>query len=344
MNENEQLNERLAEFGGDPQTNPPHYPRPEAMELPSPPSPQQSHTKTDMDFAQWQTGVNGKYRPGSRTVKTLLEGAYRLGADDFGPYLERMNILSDDVIELPDTATQRVLTSIKTFWQRRARYDKHGLIYKRGILLWGPPGSGKTVTVQMLTRELISQHRGIVLMCDHPQLTVAVLNIFRKIEPTRPLIIILEDIDEIITHHGEHSVLAMLDGEHQTDNIVYLATTNYPERLGARIVNRPSRFDDRILVGMPTAAARLCYLSKMTGSSLGSELDTWVKDTSGMSIAHLRELVAAVFCLDQPYEEVIDRLKLMMFEPKPLDGYRRATIGLAGTLEGKLNAAQQRRG
>ena len=152
-----------------------------------------------------------------------------------------------------------------------------------------------------------------------------VLKALRRIEPTRNLITVYEDIDEIINYNGESQVLSMLDGEHNIDNILQLATTNYPEKLGARIINRPSRFDRRVYIGMPEAPAREAYLVKATQDGLEeSKLERWTKDTEGLSIAHLRELVAAVYCLDQEYDEVIERLKAMAIQPKGESGFGQA--------------------
>lgn len=124
----------------------------------------------------------------------------------------------------------------------------------------------------------------------------------------------------------------MLDGENQTDNVVYVATTNYPDRLGARIVNRPSRFDERIYVGMPSSAARLAYLTKAgsNGDAISAQkARQWADATEGLSIAHLRELIAAVLCLDQPFDDVLKRLRSMNERPKDVDGFRKASMGLA---------------
>lgn len=195
----------------------------------------------------------------------------------------------------------------------------YGLLYKRGVLLWGPPGGGKTATVTMLSRELLNEG-GIVVMCDHPGLTSRGLADLRRIEPERSIVCIEEDIDEMVSLHGEHELLALLDGENQVGNIVHVATTNYPERLGARIVNRPSRFDERIKVGMPTIQARRVYLTHTADTLTEEELDRWVADTEGFSIAHLRELTAAVLCLDQPYDEVVLRLRSMKWRLKGDEG------------------------
>lgn len=323
MSEHEQLNERLANSDDC---------RLSANDALQPVTSEKQSAMT-MDFEQWQIGANGKYRPGSRTKPMLPPGSYRIGNDDFGLFFEQMQMLSDEIMELPDNASVRVLAIIRRFWRSREKYLGFGLLYKRGVLLWGPPGSGKTVTINLLSRELIQAHDGIVLMCDHPDLTIRAINCLRMIEPQRSLIVILEDIDELINRHSEHSILALLDGEHKTDNVVFLATTNYPERLGSRIVNRPSRFDDRILVDMPSIAARLAYLKKAAHHAdlPAADLQRWVQDTDGLSIAHLRELVAAVFCLEQEYAEVIERLKSMTIQPKPMDGYKSKSLGLVKT-------------
>lgn len=275
---------------------------------------------------------NGRLAPtrrsGPKTRAALPAGAYTVNQDGFGPYLENIKLMTDSLVELPETANARVLNGIRKFWASKERYARHGLVYKRGVLLWGPAGSGKTVTAQLLIQEIVNVHEGIVVVCTHPELCVLALKFIRAIEPTRPLIVLLEDLDEMI-RHGEHTLLAMLDGEHQTDNVVYVATTNHPERLGARIVNRPSRFDERIYVGMPSALARRSYLLKTTQADPLSEteMDRWCNDTESLSIAHLRELVVAVHCLDQEYDSVLNRLRQMTIQPEPEQGFGKRKVG-----------------
>jgi SpoVK/Ycf46/Vps4 family AAA+-type ATPase len=284
---------------------------------------------TDLDFSQWQVGPNGKYRAATRTIPNLIPGVYKILQDDGGFYLQYQNVISDNIVELPETANVKVLGGMKKFWASRERYEKYGLVYKRGVLIWGPPGSGKTVTINLLMRELIS-HGGIVLLCSNPEMMEVMLQRIRLLEPERPIIVVMEDIDEIIEKYNEHAILSMLDGENSVANVCYVATTNYPERLGARIVNRPSRFDERIFVGMPKPAARKAYLKHAAPELEDATLDQWVKDTEGFSVAHLRELVAASFCLEQPYVEVLKRLKSMTEKPKFVDGFRKGKTGFLG--------------
>lgn len=282
--------------------------------------------RQQQDISQWQVGPNGICRPAAKTIPLLQPGAYTVESDQHGPYLRPQSLLCDDIVELPDSANTRVLAGIRKFWTRRDRYIRRGLVFKRGVLLYGPPGSGKTVTIHLLVRDLIEKG-GVVIFCSHPTVTQMLMSAVRTIEPERPIILVLEDIDEIIEKYGEHDILSMLDGEHQTDNVVYVATTNYPGKLGARIVNRPSRFDDRVFVGMPSESARLTYLLKAADGEDENFIRIWAKDSEGLSVAHLRELVAAVLCLDQEYGDVLKRLRSMNERPKDVDGFRDRSAG-----------------
>lgn len=282
------------------------------------------------NHSQWALGGNGRFMPVGATEAKLPSGIYEPFAVPGMWGLEKLNIASDGIYILPDMATETVLQEVQKFWASEEKYRKHNLLYKRGLLLWGPPGGGKTVAVKLLMQELVKRD-GIVVIVKSVNLAITCLKALRRIEPKRNIIVVLEDIDEIINYNGEAAVLSMLDGENNIDNILHLATTNYPERLGARIINRPSRFDRRVFVDMPNEAARHAYLIKATGGGISPEqLDTWVKDTKEMSIAHLRELVAAVYCLDQPYDDVIDRLKKMATQIKSGDEFKRPSMGFKG--------------
>lgn len=291
----------------------------------APRSPSDPNQLESRDFTSWVYGANGTFRPTGKSTEKLPPAVYKIQQDAHGHlWLKTHAVELDEIVDLPESSSARALESIRKFWKRGDRYKQYGLLHKRGMLLWGPPGSGKTVTVNILMRDIV-RAGGIVLLMENPDWTTSVLADLRLIETERPVIVVLEDIDEIIERFGEHSVLALLDGENQIQNVCHLATTNYPDRLGARIVNRPSRFDERIYVGMPGEAARRAYISRV-GNTI--DVDLWVKDTEGLSIAHLRELSAAVLCLDVPYEEALKRLRGMMDRPREVDGFESRKMGL----------------
>jgi len=268
----------------------------------------------------WQMDPNGAFRPGTTPVEGLPPGVYSYGFDFRGMHLDPMPKISDDIIPLPNCPSEAVVHGIQKFWDSRDRYVTHGLVYRRGYLMHGPPGSGKTVTIRRLSEQVQSMG-GFVIYGSGPESCATVLKTIRGIEPDRPLVVIYEDIDQWIDGGDETELLALLDGENQIDNVVFVATTNYIEDLPPRVVNRPSRFDELVYVGMPDPDSRLVYLTSLAkryGINPKVTLP-WVSDTDGFSIAHLRELAVAVWCLDQEYPEVLKRLKSMFEKPTKKD-------------------------
>lgn len=302
--------------------------RPAATPPAAAPDSSEEKRKGDGDsHTQWALGGNGRFIPVGSTAPRLPAGIYEPFATPGAWGLERLKIESDGIYRLPDMATEMVLDEVSRFWDSEQRYRKHGLLYKRGLILFGPAGSGKTATIKLLMSDLVDRD-GIVIVVRNAPLAVECLKAIRRIEPNRNLINVFEDIDEIIDYNGESTILSMLDGENNIDRVLNLATTNHPERLGARIINRPSRFDRRIFVGMPSPAARELYLRKATGGALADEeITKWVADTHELSVAHLRELVAAVYCLDQSYDDVIERLHEMAKQIKVDDEFKRGRLG-----------------
>lgn len=304
-------------------------------ELATPSPPGRVSQVQDTEFQQWVVGSNDRYYPAGRAIDKLSPGVYLAGASqDRGLYFERVKVITDQLIRLDDTVSERVIEGMKVFWkpETRAAFERHSLLYKRGVLLWGPAGSGKTSALGMLSQTLIG-NGGIVLLCSNPEFTSMALRAFRRIEPQRKIIVLFEDIEETIGRHGEKELLSLLDGEDQIGNVVHIATTNHPEELGPRIVNRPSRFDEVIKIGMPNEKSRRIYLEHaMKGKSFP---DSWVTDTKELSIAHLRELVVATQCLGRPYQETIERLKGMRIKPKSSE--LSAKLGFSG--DGRLGTA-----
>ena len=270
---------------------------------------------SSMTKNQWAVLPNDVFTAIGSTVSHLPPAIYMLTSDGGVIFFNKTKVLTDKLIELDDSAAVRVIAGIEKFWESKAQFDRFGILFKRGILMWGPAGSGKTATVNILMNDLV-RRGGMVVIVQSPGLAIGGLHELRRIEPLRPIIVVLEDIEEIIGNYGEHGLLGLLDGEHQVSNVVVLATTNYPERLGERIINRPSRFDEVILVDMPSAKARYRYLKHVLKDTVPEEeLQQWVEATDKLSIAHLRELIVATQCLDRPYAEVVDRLKRMKIRP-----------------------------
>jgi hypothetical protein len=279
----------------------------------------------------------------TQTYDELPPGLYRCDmSPNVGPVLNRVRVETDNLLELPDDAASSLIREFEKFWKIGEEFTKRGFLHKRGFLLWGPPGSGKTSAIGILIKRLVREYGGVVLFLDHPGVAAQCLQMVRSIEPKRPMIAIMEDMDALVERHGEHEYLALLDGEAQVANIVFLSTTNYPERLDRRFVDRPSRFDTIRFIGMPSAEARRVYLSAKEPSLSvdGDELEQWVRLSDGFSVAHLKEMIVAVRCFGQPLEEVAERLAQMQArQPISTDAPDRLPFGFASNGNGALHHA-----
>lgn len=256
----------------------------------------------------------------SSTYDSIPAGVYRCDSTpNLGPILIRQAIETDNLLELPDDSSSQIIEEFQAFWRLGNEFRKRGFLWKRGFLLWGPPGSGKTSCLQILIKRLARELDGVTLLLGHPGEASGGLQMLRHIEAKRPLIAVMEDLDALVEKYGENEYLALLDGEAQVDNVVFLATTNYPERLDPRFVDRPSRFDTIRYVGMPSAAARRKYLATKEPELSDAELSEWVRLSDGFSVAHLKELIIAVRCFGQPLADVAARLEAM-HERRPTSG------------------------
>lgn len=267
-------------------------------------------------LVQWTTHDKKIFVPSTYSTPRLEPGLYEIEHNNtIGIYFRRVGLGTEGLVRFKETNSDEVIKEIETFWEREDLFEKFNLAFKRGILLWGPPGSGKTYTIKLVIEDIIKR-KGIVVKFGHPRVFVEGVRMLREIEPDTPCIVLMEDLDSILETHNESEVINILDGVDMINKVVYIATTNYPGKLGARIVNRPSRFDKRIKIGKPNAESRKTYFEHLFNSN-GKELrdkyniDRWVKDTDDLSIAHLKELFVSLVILGREYEESITRLKAM---------------------------------
>lgn len=260
------------------------------------------------------------YMPTTATIESLPAGSYNIRSSQEGIYATPSLPSSGLLLELPEMRSDEVIKMSENFWNSEKDYKEGnqfvlgGAAFRAGVMIYGPPGTGKSCTIKIVSKKLV-ERGGTVFFADiHPSHIQTFLTKFATIEKNRKSVVILEDIDSLISNFGESGYLEMLDGAQSINNVLFIATTNYPDRLDPRIYNRPGRFSHVIRIGLPGAAAREAFLKAILKDH--RDVEYIVKHSDGFSIDHLSALVNAVYREKKNMESELARLRKLFKIPK----------------------------
>jgi cell division protease FtsH len=203
----------------------------------------------------------------------------------------------DDII-IPAETRKVIQENIGEMFDMREILAANGISLKGGVILAGPPGTGKTVICKTVAKEVDATV--IYAMPDHLANITDIKRVCEMAKDLAPCMLIIEDIDYIAedrneNHNKGHVIELMnyLDGVQEFKDVVTLATTNAVEILENAVKNRPGRFDRVITVPNPTEECRLRMFKQFTSKfEFNGELnfEKLVKETKGLSGAHIKDL------------------------------------------------------
>lgn len=240
-------------------------------------------------------------------LKKIPPGIYAADANrDIGYFCRKLESSTDELFLFSDSITTSLLKEINSFWDKQDLYKANNLIHKRGILLEGFPGTGKSSIIALLCQEVIKRGGVVFNVTSAKNLGEYLAFIrtgFRKIQPETPIITILEDIDHY--EDAEPELLDFLDGKTHIEHHVVIATTNNTENVPDTFL-RPSRLDLKVIIDLPNEIVRREYFNfKNVNSDL---VDHLVSMTKGCSLADLKEIYICHFLLDYNIEEAISQV------------------------------------
>ncbi|WP_405150290.1 ATP-binding protein [Sphaerisporangium sp. NBC_01403] len=181
--------------------------------------------------------------------------------NDLVTFLPRPELTADQVI-LPDGVLATIERHIVGIAEHAVRLREHGQHLKRGLLLHGPPGTGKTHSVRYLMGRM-RDCTVIVMTGSAIRYVTQAAGLARRLQPA---IVILEDVDLVArdrsyTEDGNPLLFALLDamdGVGADADVTFVLTTNRADVLERALADRPGRVDLAVEIPKPDAAGPRC--------------------------------------------------------------------------------------
>ncbi|MEW6182822.1 MAG: ATP-dependent zinc metalloprotease FtsH [Bacillota bacterium] len=256
---------------------------------------------------------------GGSRVMSFGKSRARLHSD------ERKKITFADVAGIDEVKEE--LEEVVEFLKNPRKFSEVGARIPRGVLLFGAPGTGKTLLARAVAGEA-----GVPFFSisgsDFVEMFVGVgaarvRDLFEQAKKNAPCIVFIDEIDAVGRQRGAglggghdereqtlNQLLVEMDGFNPNDGIIVVAATNRPDILDPALL-RPGRFDRQVVVDMPDINGRRAILNvHVRGKPIGEDvdLDVVARRTPGFSGADLSNVVneAALLAARQ------DRKKIQM--------------------------------
>jgi cell division protease FtsH len=227
-------------------------------------------------------------------------------------FLERPAMEESELV-LPDGVLDRVERHVVGPSRHRESLLALRRHLGRGLLLWGPPGTGKTHTVRYLTSRLTN---ATVIILSGPSLGLvgAFGNLARRLAPA---VVVLEDVDLVAEErtfgrgHANPVLFQLMNemsGLAADADVAFVLTTNRPDALEPALAARPGRVDLAVEIPLPAETERRRLL-ELYGEGLDlapGDLDEVVLRTAGMTASFFRELLrkASLAALEAGHDRV----------------------------------------
>lgn len=281
-------------------------------------------SESDLCFQNEERIIQCEYvkKEESKKIKFKIKpGIYSIAHINNSVGLEEMNMKQRRILKSYDNS-KNIMDEAKLFFSQKEVYDFLEKDMKRAILLYSPPGFGKTCAITKVSQDLLDEDPGTVII-SWPTAEIDARDVSRFLssrseytkECTR-LIFIIEDIgggeseDRGGARGIDSALLNLLDGVDVTFSLptFIIATTNYPGNLLDALADRPGRFDEFIELIPPNYNQRIELIEFIAKRGMTDDEKVAIKDAENFSVAHLSEIVERSLLKNKTYKTVINEI------------------------------------
>jgi len=238
------------------------------------------------DQFDWYYSLVEKYSQWSKVKDRANSYVRVIEGDDFK--YDKNNSWEDLFLE--ESLKKEIKSTIENFLNSKDFYGSNKIPWKRGMLLYGVPGNGKSSIIKTIMSNYDFKPVTIVPEADNNMMRDA----FSYAEEQSPSLLYFEDLDSLLEKNLDVSLfLNLMDGISAKNGIFVVATANDIKKLKTSITDRPSRFDRKYHILPPDFDMSMSYLKKWFGSMISlNEIKSVCKQTVGanFSYAYLKEL------------------------------------------------------
>lgn len=289
---------------------------------------------SDDNFVQFE------YVEDEEVVSTysVKPGIYAIEKDMTGYHLRAASFSKERILE-DYVSTKEISAKINAFFDSLHIYQELEIPYpKRGILLYGDPGTGKTQVISKVCMEYAKRTDTAIVIWHTDKFEAHEVKAFVKrfeYKGVDKFILIAEDIGGM-EYEGpkmgsSSSLLSLLDNVERTFTLptMILATTNFPQNMLGNLTNRPQRFDDKIAVAPPGPEFRAKFISFFSKDKAPEEVVQRIKDKKfdKFSVAHVKEVVIRSMLYQLPMKDALEQVREEL-ELALVEFQKRARLGL----------------